>query len=143
VVPEDGWIVLGVFSDNRMDFDGVTKASWEIRKDMLPRSGGIVVASGVSPATQTAIPGNGPFPCDLLIGCRIQVNGLGVPLAPSVLVERSSTGQRHIVRQRDTRPQRSGQSRGGQWHGALRFIPPQFPVRTGGIGEQGRTVRDR
>lgn len=82
VVPEGGWTVVGVFSDNRMDFQGVTQASWVIRQGMSPYSGGKVVASGLSSATQTVIPGNGPFPRDPLIGYRIQVNGLRVPLAP-------------------------------------------------------------
>lgn len=82
VVPEGGWTVVGVFSDNRTDFDGVTKASWEIRNGMSPERGGKVVASGVSSASQTVIPGNGPFPRDPLIGYRIQVDGLRVPLAP-------------------------------------------------------------
>jgi len=82
VVPEGGWIVVGAFSDNRMGFAGVTRASWEIRKGMSPRCGGKVVASGVSSAGQTVIPGNGPFPRDPLIGYRIQVDGLRVPLPP-------------------------------------------------------------
>jgi hypothetical protein len=83
-VPENGWIVVAAFSDNRMDFEGVVNASWEIREDMSPQSGGKLVASAVSPATQTPIPGNGPFPDagDLFVGYRIQVDGLRVVLAP-------------------------------------------------------------
>jgi hypothetical protein len=82
VVPAGGWTVVGVFSINRMDFEGVTKAAWEIRKDMLPGKGGKKVASGVSPATQIRVPGLGPFPADALIGYRIQVGGLNVHLDP-------------------------------------------------------------
>jgi hypothetical protein len=73
---------VGVFSINRMDFEGVTKAAWEIRREMSPGKGGRKVASGVSSATQTRVPGFGPFPADALIGYRIQVDGLKVSLAP-------------------------------------------------------------
>jgi hypothetical protein len=81
-VPAGGWTIAAVFSNNRMDFDGVTKASWEIRKGMAPHSAGHLVASGLSPASQTMIPGNGPFPRDPQIGYRVQVDGLRVQLAP-------------------------------------------------------------
>ncbi len=82
VVPAGGWTVVGVFSINRMDFQGITKAAWEIRKDMSPGKGGKKVASGVSAATQTQVPGLGPFPADALIGYRIQVDGLKLQLPP-------------------------------------------------------------
>jgi hypothetical protein len=80
VVPEGGWTVVAVFSNSRMVFEGVKKASWEIRTDMSPGHGGKLVASGVSPATQTVIPGNGPFPGDPLVGYRVQVDDLRVSL---------------------------------------------------------------
>ena len=79
VVPQGGWTVVGVFSDNQMDFNGVTEASWEIRSGMLPGVGGNLIASGVSPATQTFL---GRFPKDTLSGYRIQVDGLKVSLKP-------------------------------------------------------------
>jgi len=82
VVPEGGWTVVAVFSDNRMDFAGVTEASWEIRSGMWAGNGGKLVASGVSPATQTAIPGIGANPRDPAVGYRIQVTGLKIHLAP-------------------------------------------------------------
>lgn len=82
VVPTGGWRIVGVFSDNRMEFDGVSKAAWEIRRDMAPGEGGKRVASGVSHATQTVIAGEGPFSGESLIGYRIQVNGLHVRLEP-------------------------------------------------------------
>jgi hypothetical protein len=82
VVPEGGWTVTSVFSNNRMDFTGVTRASWEIRSFMSAGEGGTLVASGLSPATQTVIPGSGPFPRDPLVGYRIQVDDLHVQLAP-------------------------------------------------------------
>jgi hypothetical protein len=82
VVPAGGWTVMGVFSINRMDFEGVGKAAWEIRRDMSPGKGGKKVASGISAATQTRVPGLGPFPADALIGYRIEVDGLNIPLAP-------------------------------------------------------------
>jgi hypothetical protein len=83
VVPAGGWTVVGVFSDNRMAAGTIiTKASWEIRRDMKPRKGGKKVASGVSDAKQVRIPGSGPFPRDASIGYRIQVDGLHVRLKP-------------------------------------------------------------
>lgn len=82
IVPEGGWTVVAVFSNSRMNTSGVTRASWEIRSGMSPGNGGKLVASGLSSATQTFIPGNGPFPVDPLIGYRIQVDDLRVQLAP-------------------------------------------------------------
>jgi len=82
VVPDGGWTVVGVFSINRMDFEGVGRAAWEIRTAMTPGSGGKKIASGVSPAAQTRVPGLGPFPADALIGYRVQVGGLSVHLDP-------------------------------------------------------------
>jgi hypothetical protein len=38
------------------------------------------VAGGVARATQKAIPGNGPFPKDPLVGYRIEVDGLHLRL---------------------------------------------------------------
>src|SRR5690348_10935654 len=44
-VPEGGWIVVGVFSDNSLyDFPRVTHAFWEIRRAIGPGHGGTVVA---------------------------------------------------------------------------------------------------
>jgi hypothetical protein len=82
VVPAGGWTVVAVFSNNRMNFSGVTKASWEIRTQMAPGKGGRKVASGTSRATQTPIEGQGPFREDPMAGYRIQVDGLHVHLEP-------------------------------------------------------------
>jgi hypothetical protein len=82
VVPEGGWTVVGLFSNNRMDFSGVTHAAWEIRSGVSPDGGGRRVAGGVARATQKLIPGNGPFPKDPLIGYRIEVDGLHIQLPP-------------------------------------------------------------
>jgi hypothetical protein len=57
-------------------------AAWAIRRDSSPQSGGTVVASDVSPATQTPIAGNELLPRDSVVGYRIQVSGLHVRLAP-------------------------------------------------------------
>jgi len=81
VVPEGGWTVVAVFSDNSMNFFGVTKAAWEIRRDMAPGKGGKQVASGMSRAAQIPIPGQGRPGADS-IGYRIQVERLHVRLAP-------------------------------------------------------------
>ncbi len=80
VVPPGGWTVMAVYSNNRMDFSGVTYAAWEIRRGVGSERAGTTVASGLSPASQTAIPGNGPFPRDPLVGYRIQVDGLQLRL---------------------------------------------------------------
>jgi hypothetical protein len=80
VVPPGGWTVTSVYSNNRMDFNGVTSASWEIRSNMGPGQAGRVVASGITRASQTMIPGSGPFPKDSMVGYRIQVDGLIVKL---------------------------------------------------------------
>ncbi len=82
VVPAGGWTVVGVFSVDHMDFDGITKAAWEIRKDMSPGKSGKKVASGVSPATQIKIQGRLPSSGDPLIGYQIEVTGLKLHLAP-------------------------------------------------------------
>jgi hypothetical protein len=82
VVPRGGWTVVGAFSDNHMDFNGVTEASWEIRSGMLPGVGGKPIASGMSPATQTVIPGSGNSSAEPLTNYRIQVDGLRVVLPP-------------------------------------------------------------
>jgi hypothetical protein len=80
VVPQGGWTVTAVYSNQRMDFSGVTVASWEIRSGVAPGRGGTLIASGTQDATQTAIPGNGPFERDPMIGYRVQVDGLHVQL---------------------------------------------------------------
>jgi hypothetical protein len=77
VVPAGGWTVIGVFSNDHMDFDSVTEASWEIRSGMSAGSEGNVLASGLNAAKSTPIPGPGT-----LLHNRIQVNGLAVQLAP-------------------------------------------------------------
>jgi hypothetical protein len=81
VVPEGGWTVVAVFSGNSMNISGVTKAAWEIRKDMAPGNGGRIVGAGTSRATQTRIPA-GPPSRDGLAAYRIQVSGIRVVLAP-------------------------------------------------------------
>jgi hypothetical protein len=59
VVPDGGWTVTGVFSNNTMAGTGVTQASWEIRSGVAAGQGGTVVASGLSAATQTFEATNG------------------------------------------------------------------------------------
>ena len=51
-VPQGGWTIVGVLSNNALyQFPEVSRASWEIRRDMAPSHGGKVVASHVSSAT--------------------------------------------------------------------------------------------
>src|SRR3954469_16133012 len=52
-VPDGGWILTGLFSHSAMSVTGVTAAVWEIRSGVSAGNGGAVVASGLSPATQT------------------------------------------------------------------------------------------
>jgi hypothetical protein len=74
VVPAGGWVVLGVFSDNVIESATITRASWEVRRNMAPGEGGKKVASGIHAATQTRLPGTDRY--------RIQVDGLRVRLSP-------------------------------------------------------------
>jgi hypothetical protein len=78
VVPDGGWTVIGAFSHNSMSATGVTQASWEIRSGVSAGNAGTLVASGVSPATQTLGPSVGGGTYVYLI----QVSGLAVDLAP-------------------------------------------------------------
>jgi hypothetical protein len=47
------WMITTVFSNNEMNFTGVTKATWEIRTGVSAGNGGTVVASGDGAASQT------------------------------------------------------------------------------------------
>jgi uncharacterized protein (TIGR03437 family) len=78
IVPAGGWTVVGAFSHNYMSFSGVTQAYWEIRSGVSLGNPGTLVASGISPATQTWIaPSGDPAYAEY----EIQVNGLSVGLA--------------------------------------------------------------
>ncbi len=75
VVPDGGWIVAGVFSNNTLySAPTVTQAAWEIRSYLASGSAGTLVASGVTAATVT-------FNSALTV-YRIEVDGLQVTLAP-------------------------------------------------------------
>lgn len=83
-VPAGGWQVIGVFSDNTLgEFSRVTRASWQIRRDMAEGFGGKVVASGVGRATVMPDPSvtTPRYPADEVASHhRIQVDGLHVSL---------------------------------------------------------------
>jgi hypothetical protein len=83
-VPEDGWTITGVFSDNGLyQLPEVSRASWEIRRDMALGRGGKVVASRVAHATQIPDPSVTPsrYPAsEVAKHFRIQVDGLRVRL---------------------------------------------------------------
>jgi hypothetical protein len=83
-VPEGGWTVIGVFSDNGLyRFPEVGGASWEICRGMAPGRGGRVVASGVTPATQMPDPSvtASRYPTsEVAMHSRVQVNSLQVRL---------------------------------------------------------------
>jgi len=75
VVPDGGWIVAGVFSNNTFySAPPVTQAAWEIRSFLATGSAGTLVASGVSAATVS-------FNAALSV-YRIEVDGLQVTLPP-------------------------------------------------------------
>ena len=69
--------VGAVFSNNLMNFTGVTQAFWEIRSGVSAGNGGTVVASGTSAATQSATGASGFG----LVEYTIRVGGLSVNLA--------------------------------------------------------------
>jgi hypothetical protein len=75
-----GWIVDRVWSNDSMQFTGVTQASWSIRTGMSVGNGGTVVASGIGTATQT--PTGRTNPSLGFLEYTIQVSGLNVALAP-------------------------------------------------------------
>ena len=78
VVPDGGWTVVGVFAHNSLTSAGITQASWEIRSRVSAGNPGTLVASGLSPATQTLGPAVGGGAYVYLI----EVDGLWVQLAP-------------------------------------------------------------
>src|SRR5581483_10372345 len=53
IVPAGGWTVTGLFAYHNLSVTGITQASWEIRSGVSADNPGALVASGVSPATQT------------------------------------------------------------------------------------------
>jgi hypothetical protein len=83
-VPEGGWTVVAVFSDNGLyNFPTVVNASWEIRRGMVPGNGGTVIASGVAPAIVTSDPSvtAARYPAsEVPKHFRIQVGNLNVQL---------------------------------------------------------------
>jgi hypothetical protein len=55
VVPDgQSWTIADVWSNNQMNFTGVTSAEWEIRSGVSTNNGGTLIASGTDSATQTA-----------------------------------------------------------------------------------------
>ncbi|HUI56880.1 MAG TPA: hypothetical protein VLY04_18020 [Bryobacteraceae bacterium] len=80
VVPDGGWTVVGVFSNNVLyHFPDVTQASWEIRRAMAYGKAGKLVASGLDSAVQRPA-SNNRLPEGVHV--RIEVDGLHVPLTP-------------------------------------------------------------
>jgi hypothetical protein len=73
-----GWTVSSVWSNNWMSITGVSQASWAIRTGVSVGDGGTVVASGIGPATQTALGISGAG----FAGFKIEVTGLKVNLQP-------------------------------------------------------------
>ncbi len=74
--------ITSVFSNNFMNYTGVTEAHWEIRTGVSAGNGGTLVAGGFSTATQTAngfgVPGGSPD----YAGYTIRVSNLNVQLTP-------------------------------------------------------------
>ena len=76
VVPAGGWNVTGVFAHSVMAISDMRLAAWEIRSGVATGKGGKVVASGVTPATQTLM---FRYPDGTAV-YRVQVDGLNVKL---------------------------------------------------------------
>lgn len=74
-----GWTLDRIWSNDDMNLQGVTSASWSIRSGMSSGNGGTVIASGTSSATQTATGRTSwwGFP-----EYTISVSGLNVHLSP-------------------------------------------------------------
>jgi hypothetical protein len=85
-VPEGGWTVVGVFSDNGFpEPRTIVNASWEIRRGLAPGNGGEIVASSVAPVAQGPDPSVTPkkYPAaEIPKHFRIQVDNLHVQLPP-------------------------------------------------------------
>jgi len=77
-VPTGVWTVAGVFSLNSMSASEATEAVWEIRSGVSAGSGGVVIASGQSPASETLLY---TWPDGERI-YRLEVDGLRVQLPP-------------------------------------------------------------
>lgn len=79
VTDPTGWHITSLFSNNQMDTEGITQASWSIRSGVSAGDGGSVLFSGTSAATQTLR--------DTVVGpgyneYQILVSGLNIDLAP-------------------------------------------------------------
>jgi hypothetical protein len=74
--------ITDVFTNNFMNYTGVTEAYWEIRSGVSVGNGGTLVAGGFSTATQTAkafaVPGGNPS----FSAYEIRVSNLNVQLTP-------------------------------------------------------------
>jgi hypothetical protein len=73
-----GWHIETVWSNNLMNFTGVTQATWSIRTNLSSGDAGTLIASGTSAVTQTPT-GRSLFE---FTEFTIQVSGLAVDLDP-------------------------------------------------------------
>jgi hypothetical protein len=72
------WTIDRIWSNNLMNFTGVTQADWSIRSGVSAGNGGTIIASGTSAATQTATGRSGFGAAEY----TIEVDGLSIALAP-------------------------------------------------------------
>jgi len=80
VTAPGGWLIQSVWSNDSMQFQGVTSAYWSIRSGMSAGNAGTIIGSGTALATQTA---TGRFNASLLFPeYTIQVSGLSLYLPP-------------------------------------------------------------
>jgi hypothetical protein len=80
VTDAGGWQVDRLWSNDSMQFQGVTSASWSIRFGMSAGNPGTIVASGTTSATQTP---TGRYNASLGFNeYTIQITGLNVYLSP-------------------------------------------------------------
>lgn len=78
IVPTGGWTVVGLFSNNLMNFTGVTQAQWEIRSGVSAGNGGSLIGGGTASATQTATGRSGFGYTEY----TVEVGGLSIFLSP-------------------------------------------------------------
>jgi hypothetical protein len=80
VTAPGGWLVQSVWSNDSMQFQGVTSAYWSIRSGMSAGNPGTIIGAGTSLATQTP---TGRFNASLLFPeYTIEVSGLNLFLPP-------------------------------------------------------------
>jgi hypothetical protein len=77
-VPSGGWTINSIWSNDLMNFGGVTQAKWEIRSGVSAGNGGTLLFSGTDAAAQLPTGRSGFGFAEY----TIEVDGLNLPLGP-------------------------------------------------------------